>query len=205
MSYIDDIIAENQDLKARLRSANDLAKGYADQNARFAKFVEDISRTSAEYYGYVHSLLRAGRRAMLRLPRHDNPKECDERAILDGTLLAVEQSIDSYTPAFLVGALAIVAERVGQVTREGATPEHDVKNHTAAELATAGTCYLRVAMSQLLFPGMKVDLDQPAEWPWTPYWWKPADYFRNVEKGCALLAAAYDRRLADLKLEGARS
>ena len=81
------------------------------------------------------------------------------------------------------GALAIIAERRRQIEQEGWTPDHDAE-HKAGELARAGACYV---------VNGGLDNYPPNDWPWSPEWWKPSDFRRDLVKGGALILAELDR------------
>lgn len=108
------------------------------------------------------------------------------------------------------GMVAILRERLRQISVEGYTPEHD-DAHDSEELVEAAACYAVLASatargSQALeWPaGMMVGSDSLVEWPWDAKWWKPSDDpLRNLEKAGALIAAEYDRIVRLRKKEGA--
>jgi hypothetical protein len=76
---------------------------------------------------------------------------------------------------------AVIAERFRQIEQEGWTPEHDDKEHPSGQLADAGACYALHAGS--------LSETTPHEWPWSPDWWKPAGFRRDLVKACALIIA----------------
>ncbi len=73
---------------------------------------------------------------------------------------------------------AVVAERFRQIEVEGWSLERD-DNHRRGDLAGAGASYAIGTHSG----------GPPAIWPWSPEWWKPKDYRRNLVVGTALLIA----------------
>lgn len=78
--------------------------------------------------------------------------------------------------------LAGLAERRRQVEVEGWTTEHD-DAHEPGELALAGSCYAQSAGMERSFDAM------PKQWPWSPEWWKPAGFRRDLVKAFALIVA----------------
>jgi hypothetical protein len=73
---------------------------------------------------------------------------------------------------------AVIAERFRQIDGEGWSTHHD-DEHDPGVLARAGAAYLT---------------GDPARWPWSDEWWKPAsDRRRNLVKGCALAIAEGER------------
>jgi len=114
--------------------------------------------------------------------------------------LLVSTTVDG--PAISPTAEAILAERLRQPAEEVYDAEHD-DLHGHRELVWAGQGYLRLAIAQLVAPydhevivrkvGQPPEFPQPPAWPWAPKYWKPSpDPMRNLERGCALLAAAGD-------------
>lgn len=88
------------------------------------------------------------------------------------------------------GAERIARERLRQIEEEGWTPEHDVAEHPAGDLASAALCYL------LFDEGEPEDSRKiQNRWPFAPYWFKPKDRIRNLERAGALIAAEIDRAL----------
>lgn len=81
--------------------------------------------------------------------------------------------------------LAVIAERYRQIESEGWSHEHD-DGHVAGEIAKAGGCYALHARD-----GEAISC--PAFWPWSPEWWKPADFRRNLVKAAALMLAEIER------------
>ncbi len=93
------------------------------------------------------------------------------------------------------GIEAFVLERNRQVLVKGFTPEHD-KDHDPAELVAAGKCYIDFALWDLTYSSGD---SPPFDWPWGPEAWHPEDNaLDNLAKGGALIAAGYDRIVADL-------
>lgn len=186
-------------LERELRAANDLAKGYAEQNASFARYISDYSVMSGKYYALALSAVSSAERLRetLRAEASDRPMTDKERQawlIFTDIIQAVRESLADIKPVEMTGGLAMLRERVRQLTVEGWTPEHD-KQHKPRELAEAGMSY--VIAGHALMTGEKFDMIAApmAAWPWEPSWWKPStDPLRNLEKGCALLAAAWDRQ-----------
>ena len=89
------------------------------------------------------------------------------------------------------GALAIVRERLRQVTVEGYQPEHDA-SHTGRDLAWAAFCYIDRALSDT-----PANPAVPQAWPWDDHDWKPGEPMRMLVKAGALIAAEVDRLLAE--------
>jgi hypothetical protein len=83
--------------------------------------------------------------------------------------------------------LAAIAERYRQIEQEGWSAEHD-DDHRAGELAAAGSCYARSAGNPV-----HASMGAPAGWPWSPEWWKPAGFRRDLVKACALIIAEGDK------------
>lgn len=77
---------------------------------------------------------------------------------------------------------AVVAERYRQIEQEGWSIEHD-DDHSTGELARAGGCYALHAGTAATWS------EAPANWPWTPDWWKPTGFRRDLVKACALIIA----------------
>lgn len=192
---IDDTIALVAPLETELAAANDLAKGYAEQNASFAKYISDYSVMSGKYYALALSAVASAERltAVMSAPLSD-PTSKQAWTVFTDTIQAVRESLADIKPVEMTGSLAMLRERVRQLTAEGWTPEHD-RQHKPRELAEAGLCY--VIAGHALMTGDKFDMIAApmGAWPWVPTWWKPAyDPLRNLEKGGALLAAAWDRQ-----------
>lgn len=99
-------------------------------------------------------------------------------------------------------ARAVAAERIRQTSKHGYTLESDA-GYTTSELELAGMCYIssalqwkrmdkepqpvpyekrRAVLQQLLGEG----------WPWGAESFKPKSYLLDMQRGMALLAAAYD-------------
>ncbi len=185
---------------AKLAAANDLAKGYAEQNASFAKYISDYSVMSGKYYALALSAVASAERltAVMSAPLSD-PTSKQAWTVFTDTIQAVRESLADIKPVEMTGSLAMLRERVRQLTVEGWTPEHD-KQNKPRELAEAGLCY--VIAGHALLSGDKFDMIAApmGAWPWSPEWWKPAaEPLRNLEKGCALLAAAWDRQVVAAK------
>lgn len=96
--------------------------------------------------------------------------------------------VDFTDEPILPGMDAFRRERVRQVVEEGYDAEHDAR-HAPEELLRAGACYLDWAASE--FEGADQDSPHPF-WPWSEEAWKPDNVQRAMEKGVALVAAAYD-------------
>lgn len=82
--------------------------------------------------------------------------------------------------------LDVIAERRRQVENEGWSEAHDDK-HSPGDLAAAAGCYALFADS---FPDAG---NPPPLWPWTPEWWKPKEYRRDLVRATALLLAEIER------------
>lgn len=85
----------------------------------------------------------------------------------------------------ITGTERIVAERKRQLCKKGWSPEHD-DGHINGELVSAACCYVLAAENERRLP---------QQWPWEPYYWKPKNRIRNLEKAGALIAAEIDRLL----------
>ena len=81
--------------------------------------------------------------------------------------------------------MAMLEERMRQVSVEGWTPEHD-DEHRSGGLADAAACY---ALHGGGLP-QELCLDH---WPWDMSWWKPSSKMRDLEKAGALLIAECER------------
>lgn len=86
---------------------------------------------------------------------------------------------------------AVLAERKRQIDGEGWSAAHD-DAHKPGELALAGVCYIVNAVAPRGFDkyGLFAQL-----WPWDSKWWKPAGFWRDMVRGCALILAEMDRSL----------
>jgi hypothetical protein len=78
---------------------------------------------------------------------------------------------------------AVVAERFRQKEQEGWSDEHD-DLHPNGDLATAGATYAQYA---------GIAREAPSSWPWSPEWWKPAGFRRDLVKAAALIIAEGDK------------
>lgn len=85
-------------------------------------------------------------------------------------------------------AADVLAERRRQIEAEGWTPEHD-DEHSAGEMALAASCYAEEG-PQPYGAGWATS---PTRWPWSPDWWKPQGYRRNLVKAGALILAEIER------------
>lgn len=83
----------------------------------------------------------------------------------------------------MIGIDMIYAERKRQIEEEGFDQNHD-QQHSIDDLYWAACCYAGAGGP---------DAKKPATWPFTPYWWKPSNRIRNLEKAGALFLAAADR------------
>ena len=92
----------------------------------------------------------------------------------------------------MTGIEAISAERKRQVEEEGWTPEHD-RQHKSGELALAAACYAIPPLFRKTWDAVE------KLWCWHYNWWKPTpkDRKREIVKAGALLAAEYDRLVAE--------
>lgn len=87
---------------------------------------------------------------------------------------------------------AVVAERRRQVEVEGWDADHD-DTHAPGEIAIAGAAYAYRAERHLDIE-TQIYLHQkkfymPNWWPWSPDWWKPTDFRRDLVKAGALIVA----------------
>ena len=80
--------------------------------------------------------------------------------------------------------LAVIAERRRQIEAEGWSLEHD-DLHDMGELARAGAAY---ALHRDIDCGMMPDV-----WPWSPEWWKPQGFRRDLVRAGALILAEIER------------
>lgn len=89
--------------------------------------------------------------------------------------------------------LAVIAERFRQIEQEGWSVDHD-DDHRTGELATAGAAYAKHARLHLE-PEPRETISavphfyMPNFWPWSPDWWKPAGFRRDLVKSAALIIA----------------
>lgn len=93
---------------------------------------------------------------------------------------------------------AIHAERKRQIEVEGWTPEHD-DEHDSGEMLRAAVLYFHhskdptsLTMRNARRLG-RPSREYPLGWPWDPYWWKPKDPRRNLERAGALCLAERER------------
>jgi len=84
--------------------------------------------------------------------------------------------------------LDVAAERRRQIEAEGWTPEHD-DEHVAGEMALAASCYAEEGPPPYEAGWQTI----PTRWPWSPDWWKPQGYRRNLVKAGALILAEIER------------
>ena len=109
----------------------------------------------------------------------------------------------------MTGVELIAAERERQVSAEGWTPEHDA-THDERQLVWAAMCYAGANLAQAgLYEEYASRADKsehcPANWPWEPGSYKPANpknaegQVRNLAKAGALIAAEIDRLVRDTK------
>lgn len=82
----------------------------------------------------------------------------------------------------------VLAERQRQIEAEGWTPEHD-DEHGHGEMAVAASCYAEEGPPPYGGGYMHI----PTRWPWSPDWWKPGSYRRNLVKAGALILAEIER------------
>lgn len=115
--------------------------------------------------------------------------DCDD-SIYEFELLP-QPAMDCWAPSkTLPGALSIcgnsaghnliAAERQRQIAVEGWSESHDDR-HGAGLLEMAALCYR---------DAQDAETERPANWPWTPDWWKPKDRERNLVRAGALYLAA---------------
>lgn len=84
---------------------------------------------------------------------------------------------------------AVIAERFRQVEVEGWSIEHD-NAHAPGELAKAGACYARHAGAAAPAEARR---RPPDSWPWSPEWWKPQGFRRDLVRAGALIIAEGER------------
>lgn len=77
---------------------------------------------------------------------------------------------------------AVIAERFRQIEGEGWSIEHD-DQHDAGDLARAGAAYV------LWNSGYARGSVRDEIWPWSPDWWKPTGFRRDLVKASALILA----------------
>lgn len=97
-------------------------------------------------------------------------------------------------------AQAVIAERFRQQEVEGWDVKHD-DAHEDGELARAGAAYAINARSHLVDTKGKGIFTLVAQvWPWSPRWWKPTEFRRDLVKAGALIIAEgekFDRHRKD--------
>ena len=110
----------------------------------------------------------------------------EDSSLMDDILFSLRQlSREDLTAVNL-----ILSERVGQIKREGWTPEHD-DHERAGVLAGAAAAFAKAAADEI----QGLDPRCPAWWPWSKKWWKPYGFQRNLERSAALLIAEISRML----------
>lgn len=84
-------------------------------------------------------------------------------------------------------AQAVIAERFRQIEAEGWSTAHD-DEHEPGEMAEAGAAYAQCA-------GVAAEDNRtpPPSWPWSPEWWKPRDFRRDLVRAGALIIAEGER------------
>lgn len=82
---------------------------------------------------------------------------------------------------------AVIAERFRQIEAEGWSTAHD-DEHEPGEMAEAGAAYAQCA-------GVAAEDNRtpPPSWPWSPEWWKPRDFRRDLVRAGALIIAEGER------------
>jgi hypothetical protein len=87
---------------------------------------------------------------------------------------------------------AVIAERHRQVEVEGWDLAHD-DAHPVGEMAAAGAVYAlgerTVDVEISGAPPSLVTVSAKRFWPWSLFWLKPANYRRDLVRGCALMIA----------------
>ncbi len=95
----------------------------------------------------------------------------------------------------------IAEERLRQIKGEGFTEQHD-DGYVAGELADAAYAYLsHVSLVRVMTatgaihddPEAYATTPPPMCWPWSPGWWKPRDYRRDLVRAAALIIAEIER------------
>lgn len=96
----------------------------------------------------------------------------------------------------MTGVEAIAAERKRQIEKEGWSESHD-RQHSFGELILAAVCYALPADCREEI--QLIEGNVPKAWPWDIVFWKPTpnDRKREIVKAGALLAAEYDRLVAE--------
>lgn len=97
------------------------------------------------------------------------------------------------------GITRFAQERTRQVVEEGYTPEQDAKLRSVDELLLAAICYLLPTGYSAISAKEVPYADDPAFvvhvpqlWPFQGRYWRPSSRPRDIVKGGALAAAAYD-------------
>jgi len=92
------------------------------------------------------------------------------------------------------GAELIAQERERQISVEGYTDD---------ERSSGVLLQAAIAYAILHDPDQKDDSVARSVWPWLPYYFKPRDPISDLTRAGALIAAAIDRRMAEVKDEKA--
>ncbi len=100
----------------------------------------------------------------------------------------------------------VVVERRRQIEVEGFTPEYDLEEHAAGDLALAALCYLQAIGERASMTSEEMLRRHPPDlWPWDDEWWKPKNNRRDLVRAAALIIAEIeriDRRAATGLLRG---
>ena len=109
-------------------------------------------------------------------------------SIRNDIILMIADTLDELPDSDLIALNLILSERLGQKTREGWTAEHD-ENHPKGDLAAAAAVYAKISSDEV--KGLEVR--RPLWWPWSPSWFKPKGFQRNLERSGALIIAELSR------------
>ena len=105
-------------------------------------------------------------------------------ALLDELEAAEKRIVELKILAFSPAILDVISERQRHRAVEGWTSEHD-DAYQNSELADAAACYALHAHAQ--------GFSTPAQWPWSPDWWKQSGARRDLVKAGALILAEIER------------
>lgn len=96
-------------------------------------------------------------------------------------------------------AVDVIAERRGQIAREGYDTTHD-DEHTDRSIAMAATCYVRHYVQRAwvldvppLTGSNYQDMEEPPDWPDAWHGWKPKTPRQDLIRAAALIVAEIER------------
>lgn len=101
----------------------------------------------------------------------------------------INTQLDRLEDSDLIALYLVLVERVGQISREGITPDRDDTHGPDGNLAAAAAAYAKIASDEL----RGIESRCPSWWPWGKAWWKPYGFQRNLERSGALVLAEISR------------